>query len=713
MQLGARDAEFVRLADGVVYADHAGAGLHSDAQAMQAARLANATLVCNPHSSAATSRALDDVAARVLCFFGADPKTYSLIWTSGATAALKLVGENFGWSAESSFAYHSSSHNSVVGIREYARAGGAAVSMFSSPDQVAKMTRGLVAISGQCNFSGRKSDVVALRKSLNSNVLLLVDGASLAASSAVNIDAVGCDFFCVSFYKLFGLPSGLGALIAHTKRTEIAFSSKKYFGGGTVEASSASQTDFVKFRSALSARYHDGTLPFLSILSLQCGFNELNRFSAGAMMSAVESHAFVIAARVARAMSVSRHYNGQPAFEIYGEWGRNTEHVSQSIQGPIVSFNVLCSDGTYLGYSKVESLASLHKIMLRTGCFCNPGACEEFLGLTFERVAENAAAGKVCWDDKDVMNNRPTGAVRLSFGWSSTESDADKVIDFLLACFVERKREMRHVEGEGSGVVLDRICLYPIKSCGSMEVTEWKVGPRGLVYDREWVLVEARSQRVMSQKRYPQMCLLKPVVSLEKRVLCLNNVLEVSLDYSPGESSIVGLCSDFGNVLLFKEDRISDFLRTILGVECFLGRLDTSGNDRVGESGAAIAFANEAQFLVVSQESIDYLNSQYDLKVDYSRFRPNLVISGGMPHFEDDVSRLFIGDNCCEFVAQRLCSRCEMVCIDQTNGEVGTQPLRALGNYRRSNGQVLFGALFSCAATETQLKIGAAVTIKH
>jgi len=56
---------------------------------------------------------------QVLDYFNASPKEYKCIFTSGATAALKLVGEAFPWNRSSSFMYTMENHNSVVGIREY------------------------------------------------------------------------------------------------------------------------------------------------------------------------------------------------------------------------------------------------------------------------------------------------------------------------------------------------------------------------------------------------------------------------------------------------------------------------------------------------------------------------------------------------------------------------------------------------------------------
>ena len=44
------------------------------------------------------------------------------------------------------------------------------------------------------------------------------------------------------------------------------------------------------------------------------------------------------------------------------------------------------------------------------------------------------------WDDRGVIDGRPTGVIRLSFGLYSTMSDVDRWIDLLLY-FVDRHPE--------------------------------------------------------------------------------------------------------------------------------------------------------------------------------------------------------------------------------------------------------------------------------
>jgi molybdenum cofactor sulfurtransferase len=63
----------------------------------------------------------------VLSYFDAPEDEYVCIFTSNCTGALKLVGESFPFDGESSFVLAEDSHNSVNGIRHFARNKGASV----------------------------------------------------------------------------------------------------------------------------------------------------------------------------------------------------------------------------------------------------------------------------------------------------------------------------------------------------------------------------------------------------------------------------------------------------------------------------------------------------------------------------------------------------------------------------------------------------------
>ena len=112
-------------------------------------------------------------------------------------------------------------------------------------------------------------------------------------------------------------------------------------------------------------------------------------------------------------------------------------------QGPTVAFNVKRPDGGYVGYTAVERIASAAGVHLRTGCCCNPGGCNAAVRTAGLRVGGRGRAralydaGKVCGDSMDVDDEgTPAGVVRVSFGYSSTLEDADRLVGVIREHFV-------------------------------------------------------------------------------------------------------------------------------------------------------------------------------------------------------------------------------------------------------------------------------------
>ena len=66
--------------------------------------------------------------------------------------------------------------------------------------------------------------------------------------------------------------------------------------------------------------------------------------------------------------------------------------------------------------------------------------------------------GHVCGDDLDLIDGQPTGSVRLSFGYMSTLDDAEKFLQFVCDCFIERPKQNTQV----FSFPIDK-CQHPIK----------------------------------------------------------------------------------------------------------------------------------------------------------------------------------------------------------------------------------------------------------
>jgi uncharacterized protein YcbX len=87
----------------------------------------------------------------------------------------------------------------------------------------------------------------------------------------------------------------------------------------------------------------------------------------------------------------------------------------------------------------------------------------------------------------------------------------------------------------------------------------------------------------------------------------------------------------------------------------------------------------------------DWLVEDGEDRVPMTRFRPNLVVEGAAPWAEDGWvgRRLRIGE--VTFRAAKPCDRCLVTTIDQDTAEVGREPLRILGRYRRFPDGLMFG----------------------
>lgn len=185
-------------------------------------------------------------------------------------------------------------------------------------------------------------------------------------------------------------------------------------------------------------------------------------------------------------MSRLHHSSGGPLCQIYG-------HEAGERYGPIVAFNLLRPSGAFVGYAEVDRLATLQGIQLRTGCFCNQGAykrtlshfsrgflsgaCQYYLKMTAEDVKANLEAGHSCGDENDLIDGRPTGAVRASLGYMSTFEDVYRLLQFLRTFLDEEPavQFLTSAEKHSFPCSLTHILVYPIKSCGFMQVDQWPV----------------------------------------------------------------------------------------------------------------------------------------------------------------------------------------------------------------------------------------------
>ena len=437
-----RRCEYGRLdAEQHVYLDYSGGSLYAASQIEAHAQLLRRGVFGNPHSNNPTSLAatalVADAREAALEFFGAPPDEYYCVFTANATGALKLVGEAYPFAPGGSFALMADNHNSVNGIREFARRKGAAIAYVpvSAPElrvDRAALTHvltgadwsrsNLLAFPAQSNFSGVQHPLDIIDEAHASGWEVLLDAAAFAPTNRLDISRTRPDFVAASFYKIIGYPTGVGCLLL--RRDRMRSLARPWFAGGTVTIASV-QGDGHYLRPD-EGGFEDGTVDYLSLPAVSAGLRRIEGLGIAKIHERVAS----LTEWLLEAITSLHHGNGRPVVGIDGPTG--SEH-----RGGTVAFVVRDRDGRVVGEQHVEALANRANISLRTGCFCNPGAGEAAHHLGSDEMETWFGRAEPVWPDelRDGLirqHDRVLSAVRVSLGIASNFADI-----YRFACFLQ------------------------------------------------------------------------------------------------------------------------------------------------------------------------------------------------------------------------------------------------------------------------------------
>jgi molybdenum cofactor sulfurtransferase len=425
---------------GHVYLDYTGGGLYADSQVKKHLALLLDCVLGNPHSSNPTSQAatelMERARAHVLEFFQAPEDEYDIVFTQNASGALKLVGESYPFSPNGHYLLTFDNHNSVNGIREFAHARGAPVSYLPVmlpdlrvPDDLleAALAKGdksadnLFAYPAQSNFSSVKHPLAWIERAHAYGWDVLLDAAAFAPTNQLDLSQYKPDFVPLSFYKMFGYPTGIGALIA--RRDKLPKLRRPWFAGGTITVASVQGDKY--YLAEGHAAFEDGTVDYLNIPAVEIGLQHLESIG----MEVINRRVYCLTGWLLENLIAMKHSTGVNLVRVYGP-------TDTSGRGGAVTVNFFDRDGNGIDHRFIEELANQHNISLRTGCFCNPGAGEVALGIS--RVELDVCftspdhAQRLTLDDfRLCIDGKASGAVRISAGMVT---NFDDVQAFLRLC---------------------------------------------------------------------------------------------------------------------------------------------------------------------------------------------------------------------------------------------------------------------------------------
>ena len=450
-----RATDYSRLdVAGHVYLDYTGGGLYADSQLARHRALLAGAVFGNPHSQNLSSRAMgarvEATRAQILEFFRASPEEYEVIFTPNATGALRLVGESYPFGPRSRFLLTFDNHNSVNGIRQFARARGASVSYVplttadlrvseealarhlqaATPVRRRRLARrraapapgNLFAFPAQSNFSGVQHPLTWIAQAQDAGYDVLLDAAAFAPASRLDLSRWHPDYVSLSFYKIFGYPTGIGALLA--RRPALAKLHRPWYAGGTitfssVRAQAAPGGGF--YLTPGPAGFEDGTVDYLGIPAVGIGLDHISAVG----IQTIHTRVMCLTGWLLETLSALRHSNGTPIVRIYGPAGTDR-------RGATIAMNFFDPAGVLIDSVRVERRANRAGISLRSGCHCNPGVREVALGFSTQEMA-------TAFKDKDrlryqeflqVIDGKTTGAARASLGLATTFADVYRFWDF-------------------------------------------------------------------------------------------------------------------------------------------------------------------------------------------------------------------------------------------------------------------------------------------
>lgn len=206
-----------------------------------------------------------------------------------------------------------------------------------------------------------------------------------------------------------------------------------------------------------------------------------------------------------------------------------------------------------------------------------------------------------------------------------------------------------------------------------------------------------RNNKFVSQRQLPMLTKIEAIYRSREITLKFE---ESSITVDPASLKVMRAATVWNDTIevLDAGDSTSEWLNHTLGLtnkkQVRLVYMPDSCQRKVDKQYAkhnqTVSFADGFPLLLISQASLDLLNSKLTIPVPMNRFRPNIVIDGCEPHAEDTWNKIKIGDT--EFEVSKPCSRCVVPSIDQLTGDKDNEILERLREYRLGEDrQIYFG----------------------
>lgn len=241
-------------------------------------------------------------------------------------------------------------------------------------------------------------------------------------------------------------------------------------------------------------------------------------------------------------------------------------------------------------------------------------------------------------------------------------------------------------------IKVSSLSIYPVKSCRNIYQQSARVEAFGLENDRRWMVVDEKGV-MLTQRKISKMCLIQPEVVEAGLVLKTSGMDDLYVETPLSNKKISVKVWDDECQAYHAGDEAANWLSHVLSIKCRLVYFSNEEFRQVdlnyANAGDKTAFSDGFPFLLISQASLDDLNSRSTSPVPMNRFRPNIVVTGCEPFAEDKWKKIQIGN--ITFRIVKPCSRCVIPSINIETAEREDEPLKTLIAYRKRDNKIFFG----------------------
>lgn len=261
-------------------------------------------------------------------------------------------------------------------------------------------------------------------------------------------------------------------------------------------------------------------------------------------------------------------------------------------------------------------------------------------------------------------------------------------------------------------VQISDLRIYPIKSCKGSSVPSVTFDRYGIVGDRRWMITDENGV-FMTGRDFPKLVLAEPRIEKDVMTVSAPGMTLLQLQKTTEHKRPVAIWNDT-TLALDGGDEAAAWFSEYLETPCRLVGMDESFRRPVDPDYSPhhdhVHFGDAYPVLLISEASLELLNSKLENPLSMNRFRPNIVVRGSDAHAEDLWKSFKIGD--LSFDGVKLCSRCVFTTVDPETGEKGREPLRTLATYRHFGGQVWFGQNVIHRDKNGSIAVGDRITVQ-